>query len=333
MSASAKPPANKFPVPVPTGRGPGSQYLQRLGRFLELTLSLPERSARALGALVGGTTLVLGNTVMPGSVRGSTSYRFTVGMLQTFLLRNVAGMDDLTTQAPEVAFLQRKMLGASLEAAGLLTMHFSPVWVFALASDTARGGQVFFSRLIHFLKAHQVIPTDHDPRSIEQLLEAIQDMAERGAAAFDMPPLSRGDLQQLLAELRHLSSVLANRSAALLPSFESLWNQILEVANAEKMSVEEVMGILAINAGKGRQTAEALGKTSAALLDELLLEEYRSTLEDIRRTGAINYLRWNMEPFFTNALSHFDFRRPSRTEHWYRRLLSGLSTISRRNRN
>ncbi|MEX2131674.1 MAG: hypothetical protein WD772_09315 [Pseudohongiellaceae bacterium] len=316
--------AGDLPVPaVPVASLPASQgYLRKLSHFLELGLSIPERSARALSALAGGTTLILAQTLIPSAIRHSNTYRFTVGMFQTFMIRNVAGMQNIQTDfsLPD-AFLQRKVLGSGLEAAGLLTMHFSPVWVFALASDTARGSQVFLNRLVLVLKQHEVIPQDSSPQSIEQVLIAIQDMAARGAAAFDMPPMSRDELVRLAEELRLSTANLASRSGAMVPDFEAIWNQIIDVARMEKLSVEEVLGILAINAGKSRGTVEAVGKTGIALMDDLVLKEYRDTLAGIRQTGAVNYINTHMEPFFTNALSHFDFRRPTVTQSWYRRML------------
>jgi hypothetical protein len=190
---------------------------------------------------------------------------------------------------------------------------------------------VFLNRLVNTLKENGVIAADSHPDSIEQILISIQDMAARGAAAFDMPPLSRDEAFSLAAELRQSTSLLANRSSALLPSFERLWEQIVEVARAERISMEELLGILAINASKGRDTAEAVGKTGAVLFDEMLLSEYRQTLAGIRTTGALVYVKTHMQPFFSNALSHFDFQRLTWTETWYRRLLGRLTPISRQN--
>ena len=118
-----------------------SDNLDKLGHFLALSFSLPERAARALSALVGGSTLLLTNTLIPAAVKSSSSYHFTVGMFQTFLVRNVAGVE--TDAELQDRFVHRKLVGTSIEAAGLLTMRLSPVWVFAIASDAARGGAGF----------------------------------------------------------------------------------------------------------------------------------------------------------------------------------------------
>ena len=321
-----------FPIVLQSSPATNNQTLRRLSRLLEMTLSIPERSARALSALAGGTSLLLANTLIPRAIRNTSSYRFTLGMFHSFMIRDAAGMEQFPTEVTlREAFLQRKALGTGLEAAGLLTMHFSPVWVFALASDTALGGQVFLNRLVQSLKEHGVIAADSDPGSIEQLLIAIQETSASGAAAIDMPPLSLEELRQLTAELRRSTANLANRSTALLPSFESLWQSIREVAHSEKISLEELLGILAINASKGRATAGALGRTGVSLVDEMLLDDYRETLRDIRASGALHYVQTTMQPFFASALAHFDFNRLTWTENWYRRLLQRLTKISRQN--
>ena len=112
-------------------------YLDTLSHYFTLTLSVPERAARALSALVGSSILLLSNTLVPRSLKNTLSYRFTLGMFQSYLIRNVAGLDYMDSQPPLTGnFLNRKLSGTSLEAAGLLTMHFSPVW--ALSEPSAK---------------------------------------------------------------------------------------------------------------------------------------------------------------------------------------------------
>tara|TARA_B110000259_G_scaffold160460_1_gene184012 strand:+ start:42 stop:494 length:453 start_codon:yes stop_codon:yes gene_type:complete len=145
-------PDSKLPMVVLAENSPDTSG-DKLNHYLALSFSLPERMARALGSLIGGSTLLLTKTLIPTAVKNSNSYRFTFGMFQAFLIKNVAQLDGFKTDTElQEHFLNRKLLGTSLEAAGLLTMHLSPVWVFAIASDAAKGGQVFLNRLIHHLK-------------------------------------------------------------------------------------------------------------------------------------------------------------------------------------
>ena len=304
--------------------------LDRLNHYLALTFSLPERTARAMSAIVGGSTLLLSKTLLPNSIKQSNSYHFTVGMFQSFLIRNVAGIDDSAANTDlGDKFIQRKLLGTSLEAAGLLTMHLSPVWVFAIASDAAKGGQVFLQRLVGHLKENGVIAPGSDPTSIEQILQSIADMSQKGATLIDTPPLSLAEIRALSQELRDSTTSLSQDYGKLMPDFEAIWNQIAQIAKKENLSVEQVLGILSISAASvtrsGVGTADAVGKTGAVILDEMILQDYKQTLASISDQGALVYLQTHMRPFLENAQSHFDFSRETGSQRWFKRVFLSLT--------
>jgi hypothetical protein len=315
-------PDSKLPVPM-LDENNLDTYLDRLNHYLARSFSLPERIARALGSLIGGSTLLLTKTLIPSAVKNSNSYRFTFGMFQTFLIKNVAQLDDFQTDTElQEHFLNRKLLGTSLEAAGLLTMHLSPVWVFAIASDAAKGGQVFLNRLIHHLKEHDVIAEASNPESLEQVLLSIHDMGRQGATAIDTPPLTMLEVEELAAQLRESTASLSKNSANLLPRFEAIWNQISQVANQESLSTDQVLGMLSVSAASIAQasvgTAGALGKTGFYFLDEIILNDYKETLAHISDTGSLRYMQQNMQPFVQNAQSHFNFKIETRSQTWFR---------------
>lgn len=319
---------SKLPVPVFDEINPDT-YLDRLNHYLALSFSLPERLARALGSLIGGSTLLLTKTLIPSAVKNSNSYRFTFGMFQTFLIKNVAQLDDFQTDTElQEHFLNRKLLGTSLEAAGLLTMHLSPVWIFAIASDAAKGGQVFLNRLVHHLKEHDVIAEDSNPESLEQVLLSIHDMGRQGATAIDTPPLTMLEVEELAAQLRESTASLRKNSANLLPRFEAIWNQISQVASQENLSTEQVLGMLSVSAASIAQTsvgtAGALGKTGFYFLDEIILNDYKETLADISDTGSLGYMQQNMQPFVQNAQSHFNFKNETRSQTWFKDSIARL---------
>ena len=319
---------SKLSVPVFDEINPDT-YLDRLNHYLALSFSLPERLARALGSLIGGSTLLLTKTLIPSAVKNSNSYRFTFGMFQTFLIKNVAQLDDFQTDTElQEHFLNRKLLGTSLEAAGLLTMHLSPVWIFAIASDAAKGGQVFLSRLVHHLKEHDVIAENSNPESLEQVLLSIHDMGRLGATAIDTPPLTMLEVEELAAQLRESTASLRKNSANLLPRFEAIWNQISQVASQENLSTEQVLGMLSVSAASIAQTsvgtAGALGKTGFYFLDEIILNDYKETLADISDTGYLGYMQQNMQPFVQNAQSHFNFKNETRSQTWFKDSIARL---------
>ena len=315
-SDSEKP---QLPIPVENKE----TYLLKLNHYLALSLSIPERAARALGAIIGGSTLLLSKTLIPNAIKNSNSYKFTIGMFQSFMIKNVAGIDHIETETDlKDNFLNRKLLGTSLEAAGILTMHLSPVWIFAIASDAAKGGQVFLERLVNHLKENEVIEQDSHPESLEQILLSLHQMGSQGATAIDTPPLSMDEVKELANELRNATSNLAVNSGRLLPSYEAIWDQISQVAKKENLSPEQVMGMLSISAASlldtGIGTANAVGKTGFYILDEMLLNDYKATLSDISEQGSFNYMQSNMQPFLENAQSHFNLRVETRFQRWFK---------------
>lgn len=321
-------PDSNLPVPMLSTDNPQT-YLDRLNHYLALSFSLPERIARALGSLIGGSTLLLTKTLIPTAVKNSNSYRFTFGMFQAFLIKNVAQLDDFQTDTElQKHFLNRKLLGTSLEAAGLLTMHLSPVWVFAIASDAAKGGQVFLNRLVHHLKEHSVIDESSNPESLEQVLLSIHDMGRQGATAIDTPPLSLAEVEELAAQLRESTASLRRNSAKLLPSFEVIWTQISLVAKKENLSTEQVLGMLSVSAASIAQTsvgtAGAVGKTGFYFLDEIILNDYKETLASIAETGSLSYMQQNMQPFIQNAQSHFNFKTETHSQAWFKSSITRL---------
>src|SRR5512146_2323867 len=131
-------------------------------------LSLPERTIRSLAAVAGGTTSILTETLFPDALRGTTLYKIFLGDSQRFMIEKIAlvhreageaGAAAVADAAPE-DFVQRKIAGTALEAAGLLAMHFSPLWVFAIAGDAAAGSNEFIQRLVVQLKRNNVLQPD-----------------------------------------------------------------------------------------------------------------------------------------------------------------------------
>ena len=120
-----------------------SSLFEIMRERLGFMLSLPERTIRSLAALGTGTTSLLSETLFPEVLRETTLYRIFVGDAQNFIIDRVAQVKtEAEAEGGGEDYLQRKMVGGALETAGLLAMHFSPLWVFAIAGDAAGGGEV-----------------------------------------------------------------------------------------------------------------------------------------------------------------------------------------------
>jgi hypothetical protein len=279
-------------------------------------VSLPERLLRSAAAVVGGTSLLLTETLFPDVVKESTTYRVMVGSLQRFVIERVAQVDQFPSSEKEQVidgYIGRKMAGNVLEVAGLMTMRFSPVWVFALAGDTAGGGKVFLDRLALNLKQHGVIKPESNPQDVVDLLEAIQRASSSSATVVDTPPLSRRQLAELAGELGQSYSQMFAGSRSLMSRLNVLQARMERTARRERLSVEEVGGVMALDLvdlaslGKaGLGTTAAVGRTGAELFGEKILASYERTLDELNSQGAGAYLNRYLKPFLAAAAAHFD---------------------------
>ena len=104
-------------------------------RWLVYILSLPERLLRALASVVGGTALVLLETLVPTGFKGMTIYRILIGDGLRFLVERIAGIPSLGLPVLPADYQRRKFIGSAIEGLGLITVQFSPLWVFAIAAD------------------------------------------------------------------------------------------------------------------------------------------------------------------------------------------------------
>lgn len=299
-----------------------SQFFQSAFRSLGYLLSLPERTVRSLAAVAGGTTSLLTDTLFPESLRGTTMYKIFVGDAQRFVIEKVAAVQREAQEQPDTPqaanYMQRKIVGGALETAGLFAMHFSPLWVFAIAGDAAAGTSVFLQRLAEQLKQNGVIPEDTQVTGLADLLGAIHDTSRQSASAIDTPPLSREELGQLANDMMAGYQQMFTKATDLLPRMEEIWGQMQRIADRQNISVDALSGVLTMDvaqwAKKGVGAVLALGQTGGDLLGEHILDSYVETLDKVSEQGVTNYISERMTPFLQCAIGHFDPGKASWTE-------------------
>jgi len=296
-------------------------FIHAAYEYFSYGLSLPERTVRALAALAGGTTNLLAETLFPESLRKTISYQMTIGLMQRFVLEKVAGMEhkrleDSTELAKD--YVQRKMAGTALEAAGLLTIGFSPLWVMAIAGDAAAGSKIFLNRLVKHLKENQVMDEQAEATNLLDILEAIQDASRRSATALDMPPLTRRDLSAMADEMKTSYSRVFLNTKDLLPRLEEIWLRMEQIARRNNVSVERLSGAMALDAStwsrRGSGMARSVSRAGSELIDEQILASYRKTLATATEHGIDRYMRDQMQPFLQSAKAHFDPAQKTWTE-------------------
>lgn len=304
-----------------------SSFFDTATQSLGYLLSLPERTLRSLAAVAGGTTSLLTETLFPDVLRGTTMYRIFLGDTQRFVIEKVAqvqreaGQEAAAEAAAPTDYVQRKMVGSALEAAGLLAMHFSPLWVFAVAGDAAAGSSEFLHRLVVQLKRNNVLPADAEINGLQDLLATIQETSRTTASAVDTPPLSREEIARLANDMTASYGKMFSNVTNLLPRFETLWDKMESLASRENVSLERLGGILTVDVAewgkKGFGTVMAVGQTGAELFGEKILASYDRTLDAVTKEGVTGYLTRHMKPFVQAATDHFSPSKKTWTESFF----------------
>lgn len=298
---------------------------------LSFWASLPERTLRALVGVAGGAAMLLIDTVLPEVILDTTLYRILIGDGLRFAVERFAGVEQESPlgqgQPPVDDFHIRKMVGTAVEGAGLLAVHFSPLWVFAIAGDAAAGSKVFLERLVAHLKEYNVLPQDAQILDLTELLDALQAASRQTARLVDTPPLSRRELAIIAGDLQHqYRKVFTGSSELILGQFETLWERMQRISRKEGISIAEVGGLMALQLARGSERRHrmlsAFRKTSRSLLDEKILDRYTHILDEIHAEGIETYVRRRMKPYMHAAARQFDPQKESWIERTIKRLKS-----------
>jgi len=178
-----------------------------LGRYLLYTMTLPERSLRSAIGLAGGVAKETAEWLVPQAFQSSKTYEIVVRNSLRFLTEDIAGVAG---QAEEPAtaddYLARKAVGNFVDLAGLATLHVSPLWLLAIASDVAYGSRAYVLELAEELKREGIIDETSTIHHVDDVLAAVQQTSGEAAGLFDTPPLSVEQMQQTLDQTRAAAS-------------------------------------------------------------------------------------------------------------------------------
>jgi hypothetical protein len=272
-----------------------------LKRVPTYVVSLPERSARATAALLGGAVKETGDALLPDAVRASRLYQTSIGRLLRIVVEGVGGVsgayppDGVSTGD----LMKRKAAGNAIELASIVATGLSPLWVLAAVADITGGSKAYLAELVAQLRADGLLPPDADATDYDDLLRRLETSSGALADAVDVPPLS-------IEEARHAFETL-RKQGRNLPGPDELaafWTDLRAAARAEGISTME------LSAALGAAAARA-GKEIGS---EHLAEFYRGQLDDIREAGLPRWLIATATPSAAGALAQFDPARGSYTE-------------------
>jgi hypothetical protein len=287
-------------------------------------LSLPERAVRSATALAGGILREIGDVTIPKTIRRSRLYQNVVDATLQFLIEQVGQVDGVypTEEKLSEDFLMRRTAGNGIEMIGILAFRASPVWVLAALADASGTGRYLIREIAAALKDEGLLDRATDFASVDQMLDGLEASAGRLASAINTPPL---DVKGLRDEWRILQADLARIPPKKRPSMESLqgvWDSLKREAQTQNRTPFQVSSLMAMSAMTDLpQTARwlsastrlAAGKTGS-IVAGVLIDHYRTTLEQIREVGYARYAVRQFRPYLYAAVSQFSPRRGSLTE-------------------
>lgn len=275
--------------------------MDAIKRLPGYALSLPERSARAVAALLGGTIKETADHVLPDAVRDSRLYQATIDRLLRIVVEGVGGVrGEWAADAMPVGELtKRKAAGNAVEFASIFAVGFSPLWVLAAAADVVGGSRAYLRELVAELKREGVLSADADAASYEDLLARLEATSGTLADTIDVPPLNVEDLRGSFERLRAQADDLPGPD-----DLAAIWADLRATAEREGRSPAELSAAI----------GAAAARAGASLGDAHIFGFYRRSLERIREDGLPRYLWQAARPYAAGAAGHFDPGRASYTE-------------------
>ena len=287
-------------------------------------LSLPERGLRSATALAGGLLREVGDVAIPKTIRRSQLYRNLVEATLRFLIEQVGQVKDVYPDGEKLSedFLVRKAAGNGIELIGILAFRASPVWVLAALADASGAGRFLVREITASLKTDGLLDPGAEFETVDEMLVGLEASAGRLAGTVNMPPL---DVKSLRQEWNALRSDLAKIPPRQLPgkqALRDLWKEIEQEAARQNRSVFQICSLMAISAMKSvpekarwlSASARSAARKTGTAVAAILLEDYRTSLKQIRETGYIRYAVDQFRPYLSAAVSQFSPRRESLTE-------------------
>jgi len=283
--------------------------MQRLLQGIGYTLSLPERLVRAAAVLTAGLSKEVAEALFPQALLGSNTYQVMVRNFQQFVLTKLGEPDEATNkQAPSDLpedYLWRKAASNVLEAAGLLAVRFSPLWVFAIGSDLTAAGEAYTKRLRQELQQQGLIDKSDESAGIEQVLAAMNKSLTRTVGTLDLPPLNAADAKRTVEALAQDYGAAIKQATGLLFRIEKVKADIEEAARRESVPVTQIAGLLAIKAAETVSRTTRGGVTAGQVASRMLLEQivdsYADSLARLRRAGFQATVAETMQPHLRSA--------------------------------
>jgi hypothetical protein len=287
-------------------------------------LSLPERGLRSATALAGGLLREVGDVAIPKTLRRSQLYRNLVDATLRFLIEQVGQVKDVYPGEEKLSedFLVRRTAGNGIELIGILTFRASPVWVLAALADASGAGRFLVREITASLKADGLLEPGAEFETVDEMLIGLEASAGRLAATVNTPPLDVKSLRQEWDALRVDLARIPPRQMPGAQALRDLWQEIQHEAGRQNRTVFQVSSLMAISAMKSvpekarwlSASARSAALKTGTAVGGILLDDYRTSLKQIRQSGYVRYAVDQFRPYWSAAVSQFSPRRQSLTE-------------------
>jgi hypothetical protein len=302
-------------------------------------LSLPERVVRSVLGLGAGLTRETAAVALPDGIRRSQLYQNVVDATLRFVIERVGGVEGVSGDADPVPedFLTRRTAGNAIELLGIVAFRASPVWILAALSDLCGLGRHLIPEMADALKEQGLLDKDTEFKSVDQLLDGLEQTSARLAATVNTPPL---DIAGLRSEWKAIQNSAKGLRPTELPSTETirkLWSQIKAEAAEQNRSVYETSSAMAVSAARSvpdrmrwlSHSARVGATRSGQVFASALLDHYRETLSEIQQVGYATYAKRQLLPYIRASIGQFSPKQLTLTE----RLLERLARYRRRETN
>jgi hypothetical protein len=178
------------------------------------------------------------------------------------------------------------------------------------------------------LKAQGLLDKDTEFATIDQLLDGLERTSSRLASTINAPPLDVPGLRREWAALRADAARLPVGSVPSRETITRVWSDLKAESARQQRSVFETSSLMALSAARRipdsvrwlSASTQAGASRTGHLLAATLIEHYRETLADIRRTGYAPYVRQQLGPYLHAAASQFSPERLTFTERFVTRV-------------
>ena len=287
-------------------------------------LSLPERLLRSTVGVGAGVVREVSDLAIPESVRHGQLYRNLVDTTLRFLIERVGAVEGAYKDDEKAieGVLARRTAGNAIEALGIVAFRASPVWVLAALADVCGAGRHLIPEIAEALKAEGLIEQHALVTNVDQLLDALERTSARLAETVNTPPLDTATLRAEWSALRRDATLLRDVALPSSDSLRAVWEQLKDEADRQQRSIFETSSLLGLSAVRKlpdnlrwfSASARVGAVKTGEVVSVMLLEHYRTTLNEIRRVGYGSYAVRQLGPYVRAAAGHFSPKRVTLTE-------------------